>query len=162
MEIRDYENGDGAACQELRRAAFHGVFSGILSQDAVQAGAESYTVAEFSERIGTMETCVAVVGDVVVAFCTIRVLSPTRAELLYLYVGADHRGTGIGSRLVRRAERRISDLHPELETICLETAVPGYNQPFWERMGYRFVGASTCDYPTAKIPAVRLEKRSGT
>ena len=159
MEIRDYRAEDGAACHELRHTAFLEVFSRILSPDAIRAGTESYTISEFSALISTMETRVASIGDIVAGFCSIRVQSRTRAELLYLYVGPDHRGTGVGSRLAHDAERRISNSHPDLETIFLETAVPEYNQSFWERLGYRLVGPSSCDYPTGKIPAVRLEKR---
>ena len=81
------------------------------------------------------------------------------ATLLYLYVGPKHRGIDVVSRLVRQAERRISRAHPELETIVLDTAVPKYNQSFWERLGHRLVRASSCDCPTGKIPAVCLENR---
>jgi GNAT superfamily N-acetyltransferase len=162
LEIRSFRAEDGAACHELRRAAFLGVFSGFLPPDAAQAGAESYGVAEFTEQIGAMETYVAVRGEVLVGFCSIRVLSATHAELLYLYVASDHRGTGIGSQLVRHTEQRALRAHPELTTLCLDTAVPEYNQSFWERMGYRPAGPSFCDYPAGRIPAVRLEKRVGS
>ena len=159
MEIRNYRSGDGAVCHELRRDAFLSIFSRSLPPDVVQTGADSYNVTEFAQRISTMKTYIALESDVVVGFCTIRILLPTRGELLYLYVGADHRGTGIGTRLAREAEQRVSSSFPELETIFLDTAVPEYNQVFWERIGYRLVGPSSCDYPTGRIPAVCLEKR---
>ncbi len=158
-EMRDYRTEDGAACHALRRSAFLDVFSQSLPQDAVQAGADSYSVSEFTERIGAMQTFVATVGEVVVGFCSIRLLSPTRAEVLYLYVSPEHRRSGMGARLARHAEQRVVSSHPELETLFLDTAIPDYNQAFWERIGYRLVGPSACDYPTGSIPAVRLEKR---
>jgi GNAT superfamily N-acetyltransferase len=159
MEIRDYRPPDGTACHELRRGAFLGVFSDLLPESAVQAGAESYSAAAFTERIGAMETFVVLVGDLVGGFCTIRVSSPTRAELLYLYVSPDHRGSGVGSQLVRHSERRALSAHPEIKTIFLDTVVPEYNQLFWEKMGYRPEGESVCEYPTGTIVAVRLEKK---
>lgn len=158
-EMRDYRTEDGAVCHALRRRAFLDVFGKSLPQDAAQAGADSYGVSEFSERIGAMETFVATVGEAVAGFCSIRLLSPTRAEILYLYVSSEHRRSGIGSRLARHAEQRVSSSHPELETLFLDTAIPEYNQAFWERIGYRLMGPSSCDYPTGSIPAVRLEKR---
>jgi GNAT superfamily N-acetyltransferase len=161
LVIRDYSPEDGEVCHELRRAAFLGVFSKTLPQDAVRAGAESYGVSEFVDRISAMETFVASVGGVVVAFCSMRPLTTTRAELLYLYVSPHHQGTGIGSRLARYVERHVTSSHPELETLFLDTAVPEYNQAFWEHMGYQSAGTSVCDYPTGQIPAVRLEKRVG-
>jgi ribosomal protein S18 acetylase RimI-like enzyme len=157
--MRDYRAEDGLACHALRRRAFLDDFSQSLPQDAVQAGADSYGVSEFAKRIGAMETSVATVDDVVAGFCSIRLLSPTRAEVLYLYVDSEHRRSGIGARLARHAEQRVSSAHPELETLFLDTAIPEYNQAFWERIGYQLVGPSSCDYPTGRIPAVRLEKR---
>jgi ribosomal protein S18 acetylase RimI-like enzyme len=157
-EIRDYRSEDGAACHELRRAAFLGIFRRFLPKDAFQAGAESYGFDDFAERIGAMATFVATVDESVVGFCSMQVPSPTCAELLYLYIGSVHRGAGLGSRLVRHAEQRVSKAHPNLEKFFLDTAVPEYNQSFWERVGYRQVGTSFCDYPTGRIPAVRLEK----
>jgi GNAT superfamily N-acetyltransferase len=159
LRIRNFRAADGAACHELRRAAFLGVFGGFLSQEAARAGAQSYGVAEFAERIGAMETCVAVRGGVMIGFCTIRVLPATSAELLYLYVASDHRGTGVGSQLARHTEQQVLRSHPEITTLFLDTAVPEYNQSFWERLGYRPAGPSSCDYPSGRIPAVRLEKR---
>jgi GNAT superfamily N-acetyltransferase len=159
LEIRDFRPGDGAACHELRRAAFLGVFGSFLSQEAARAGAESYSASEFSQQIATITTFVALAGDAIVGFCSVRMISRTLAELLYLYVGANHRGAGVGAALVLHAEQRILDLHPELEVLFLDTAVPEYNQSFWERMGYRFLESSVCEYPTGSIPAVRLEKR---
>jgi GNAT superfamily N-acetyltransferase len=158
LEIREFRTEDGTACYELRRSAFLGVFTGVLSPKAAQMGADSYSAAEFSRRIGGMVTHVATLGSEIAAFCTIRKESQTHGELLYLYVGEKHRGTGIGSALVRYSEKRVLELNPNLGTLYLETAVPKYNQPFWERMGYRFVGSSVCEYPTGSIPAVRLEK----
>jgi ribosomal protein S18 acetylase RimI-like enzyme len=158
FEIRDYTPSDGAACHRLRRNAFLGVFSKNLAGTVAQVGADSYGVFEFAERIGAMETSVATIEGAVVGFCTIRVDSLVRAEVLYLYIDSQSRGAGIGSRLMHQAEKRVLSSHPELVSLYLDTAAPDYNQGFWERMGYRYVGPSTCDYPSGKIPAVRLEK----
>ena len=158
IEIRDYRCEDGAACHEIRRSAFLDTFSGFLARDAVEAGAGSYAVDEFARRIGTMATFVATLDGAVAGFCTIHVTSVRCAELLYLYIRAMHRGAGLGARLVRHAEQQVWKDQPGLETFFLDTAVPHYNQSFWEHMGYRYVGRSVCDYPTGRIPAVRLEK----
>ena len=47
---------------------------------------------------------------------------------------------------------------PDIDTIVVDTIIPKYNQKFYEKMGYEKVGESFCDYPLAKIGAVRLEK----
>ncbi|MFN2227050.1 MAG: GNAT family N-acetyltransferase [Anaerolineae bacterium] len=159
LEIRDYRPEDGAACYTLRREAFLNVFAGFLPGHIVQAGADSYGQLEFAERIAAMDTFVAWVGGEFAGFCTVRLLSPERAELLYLYVVDQQQGRGVGARLVRHAEQRVRSAHPALETLFLDTAVPDYNQGFWEHVGYQPAGQSFCDYPTGKIPALRLEKQ---
>ena len=159
IKIRDYVPSDGVICHRLRRDAFLRVFSESLSDSATQTGADSYDVVEFAQRIGAMETFVATMEGFVIGFCTIRIDSPAHAEVLYLYIDLQHRGVGIGSRLIRHAEKKVLRLYPEISSLYLDTAIPEYNQGFWEAMGYRYVGSSTCDYPNARIPAVRLEKR---
>jgi len=156
--IRDFTPADGVVCHSLRRSAFLGAFSASLAPDAALAGAGSYDVAEFAERIAALETLIATIGESVVGFCTIRVDPPDRAEVLYLYIDSQRHGAGIGSRLVHESERRVLSSHPAITTLYLDTAVPNYNQAFWERMEYRYVGSSTCSYPSSRIPAVRLEK----
>jgi ribosomal protein S18 acetylase RimI-like enzyme len=162
VEIRDFRMDDGTACHALRRTAFLEVFSRFLPEDAVRAGAESYGVAEFTERLGGIDTTVATIDNVVSGFCSIQLHSPTRAEILYLYIGADQQGVGLGSRLVRRAERQALLMYSQLETIFLDTAVPEYNRAFWERIGYNPAGSSYCEYPTGRIPSLRMEKRVGS
>jgi ribosomal protein S18 acetylase RimI-like enzyme len=158
FEIRDYRSDDGAACHEIRRSAFFDTFNDFLPRADVEAGAASFAVDAFEQRLGAMRTFVATRDGAVVGFCTMRRVSERRAELVHLYVSATHRGTGIGPRLVRHAEGRMLKEMPSLETIYLETCVPLYNQPFWERMGYRVVGKSACEYSTGSIPSVRMEK----
>lgn len=157
--IREYREEDGLACWELRRAAFRGPFRPYLDEERAAAGAESYGVQEFACRLHELETSVASEDDTVVGFCAMRRISAQRVELLYLYVHAEHQGRGVGTRLVRHAEACTVRRHRALKSIYLDTAIPAYNQAFWEAMGYRPVGPSFCEYPTGKIPAVRLEKR---
>lgn len=159
IAIHDYGVSDGVTCHRLRRDAFLEVFSEILPDKDVRAGADSYDVSEFADRIGTMETIVATMEGNIVGFCTIRIDSPECAEVLYLYIDPQHRGAGIGSSLIHHAEKRVSDSYPGLASLYLDTVVPEYNRGFWEAMGYRYIGPSTCDYPNAKIPADRLEKK---
>lgn len=158
VEIRDYTWGDGIICYDLRRSAFLNVFSKNLSPTEIRAGADAYRANEFADRIGGMETYVATIGGDVAGFCTIRVDTSIRAEILYLYINSGLRGIGVGSQLLQKAERRVLESHPKLTTLYLDTVVPGYNQGFWERMGYRYTGPSTCNYPGGTIPATRLEK----
>jgi ribosomal protein S18 acetylase RimI-like enzyme len=161
VEIRGYQPGDGSICHGLRRSAFLGVFSQWLSAQSARIGAESLDVGDFERQLSTLQTSVATIGGRVVGFCTTRMSSPTRAEILYLYIDSRYHGMGIGAQLVRRAEQRLIGSHRELTSFYMDTAVPDYNRGFWERMGYRYVGPSTCRYPNGEISAVRLEKPVG-
>jgi GNAT superfamily N-acetyltransferase len=161
MAIRAYRPEDAAACYRLRREAFLGVFRESLTEDAAMVGADSFSPSEFAARIGDMQTLVATSGGEIVGFCTTQMLSEDEAELLYLYIEKDHRGLGIGSRLVHQAEQLAASSCSVLRTIVVTTAVPDYNKGFWERMGYRSKGTTMCDYPTGKLTALRLEKNAG-
>ena len=158
IEIRDYASGDGVICHRLRKSTFLDVFSETLTYEEARAGAYSYNAVEFSERISSMETYIATTGGAIVGFCTMRIDSPVRAEVLYLYIDSKYQRAGIGTHLVQHSEEMVKRTHPLISTLYLDTAVPDYNQRFWVRMGYGYDGPSTCIYPNGKIPAIRLKK----
>jgi ribosomal protein S18 acetylase RimI-like enzyme len=159
--IRAYQPSDASACHALRRAAFLGAFGEFLSPEEAQAGADSYDAAEYAARIGGMTTWVAVRDRAIVGFCAVRVHPQARAEVAYLYVGEEHRGAGLGSRLLRHAEKYISEAHPDLAAFFMDTVVPKYNQGFWERMGYRVVGKSGCEYLEIKARGAEARETRG-
>ena len=97
-------------------------------------------------------------GSEPVGFSTIRYPEPGTAEILYVYVDLGQLGQGIGTRLVRHAEHWIRGKHPEVTSIVLDTAVPEYNQAFYEHLGYAEQGRTVCRYPTGEVAAVRLIK----
>lgn len=109
--------------------------------------------------IGALDSFVAWQGGARIGFVTIRYPEVTTAEILYVYVDLDHLGEGIGSRLVRHAEDWIERKHPEVTGIVLDTAVPRYNQAFYENLGYTEYTHTVCRYPAGEVAAVRLTKR---
>lgn len=158
MIIRPAEPDDAPVCHELRRRAFLEVFSRYMDETVTAAGADAYTPAEFGRYLAEMPTSVAVAGEQVVGFCTVRRRDGDEAELLWLYVGLEARGKGVGSRLARHAEE-LAHLHfPGVSRIVLVTAVPDYNQAFYERLGYRRVGMEEIRYPKASAFMVKLGK----
>jgi ribosomal protein S18 acetylase RimI-like enzyme len=158
VSVRPFEPADGPFCHALRREAFLKVFSADLDERAVRTGAEAFDPDEFERLIGGLDSFVAIEGTVRVGFCTIRYPEREKAEILYLYIDPGHRGTGIGTLLMHHAERWIAERHPEVTSIVLDTAVPSYNQGFYEGFGYRELGPIVCRYPDGEIPAVRLIK----
>jgi ribosomal protein S18 acetylase RimI-like enzyme len=158
LSIRPFEAADGPFCHALRREAFIDVFGRELDGAAVRAGAEAFEPEDFGRMIGSMDSSVAFKGADRVGFCTVRYPDQATAEILYVYVDPAHRGRGIGTRLVRHAECRIRDNHPEVTVIVLDTAVPRYNQAFYEHLGYVPYGHTVCRYPAGEVKAVRLIK----
>jgi GNAT superfamily N-acetyltransferase len=159
--VRPFEAPDGAFCHKLRREAFLKVFSLELTADQVRAGADAFDVDEFGKIIGALDSFVVWDGSRRVGFCTIRYPNEQKAELLYVYVHLGHLGEGIGSLLVRHAERWIRQQRPKVTTIVLDTAVPRYNQAFYENLGYAEHSRTVCRYPAGQVAAVRLAKTVG-
>lgn len=157
--LRAFTPADGPACHALRRDAFLEAFRDHLDDAAARRGAESYDASAFTVLLAGMTTRVAERDGAVVGFCAVRESSATTAELLYLYIDPAARGARLGTELACRAEEDFLGAHPGVTTLVLDTAVPGYNQVFWERQGYRYVGESSCAYPDGDIPAVRLAKQ---
>jgi GNAT superfamily N-acetyltransferase len=142
----------------MRCEAFRTVFTQELSPEVLEAGVDAYAPEEFGKLIGGMHSFVAVEGAEPVGFCTVRVLDGTTAEILYLYIKLDRLKRGIGTKLARHAESWIAQRYPGISRLVLDTAVPAYNQAFWERSGFSRVGPSVCKYPAGDAPAVRLAK----
>jgi GNAT superfamily N-acetyltransferase len=158
FSIRRFEPADGPFCHAARREAFLKVFARDLDERAVEAGAEAFDPEEFGRRIGRLDSFVAVEGDTRVGFSTVRYPEEKTAEIMYVYVDLDRLGEGIGTLLVTHVEQWIRDEHPEVASIVLDTAVPGYNQTFYEKLGYSRMGTAVCRYPEGEVEAVRLIK----
>ena len=47
---------------------------------------------------------------------------------------------------------------PGISRLVLVTAVPAYNQAFYERLGYTGVGEEEIAYPTATVAVVKMAK----
>ena len=159
IEIRPFSPMNAEACLNMRGEAFTQVFSKELEPEAVSAGANAYTASDFTRMAETMPTFVAWKKEDPIGFCTIRLLDRSTTEILFLYVSLDHLKQGIGSHLLQHMEKWLAEQYPEVSDIVLDTAIPLYNQSFYEKFGYSVISRSVCTYPHAKIPAVRLSKK---
>jgi len=156
--VRPFSAHDADACFRMRREAFIRVFCQELGPKEVDAGANAYKAGEFAEMIGAMHSFVAMDGQEPVGFCTVRLLDPATAEILFLYVGLDRVKQGVGTRLLHHAERWVAERYPDVFRVVLDTAVPLHNRRFYEKLGYSESAKSVCKYPNREVPAVRLSK----
>ncbi|MCP3922057.1 MAG: GNAT family N-acetyltransferase [Desulfobacterales bacterium] len=90
-------------------------------------------------------------------YCISRFVEDT-IEILFLYIRLDSLRKGIGVKLVKYFESWIKEHHRKIEHIILNTAVPKYNQKFYERIGFSKSGESVCEYQEGSVVAVRLMK----
>ncbi len=156
--IRGFRPDDAEACFRIRAEAFVKRFYAEIGPEGVVAGINAYLPSDYVRLAESSPTFVAVQEEVVIGFVTLCFVDDTTSRILFLYVRLDRTGEGIGSALVRFLEEYVRKEHPHIRQIVLNTAVPRYNQAFYERMGYVRRGESVCQYPDGPVTAIRLVK----
>jgi len=159
IQIRKFIPSDAEACFRIRTEAFIKLFYDEIGPDAVTAGINAYMPDKYVHLAETIPIFVALDGNTPIGFIASRLVERAIIEILFLYINLDYLRRGIGARLVRYLESWANKRHPEVGRIIVDTAVPQYNQKFYEKIGYSTVGKSTCQYPDDTIKAVRLMKK---
>lgn len=159
VTIRPFRAADAEACLGLRAAAITRIFAAEMPAAAVAGAIAAWTPAGFARAAGERPTFVAVAGGKTVGFAMLRLLDAGTAELAYLYVDLDRLRCGVGTRLLRHAEGWLRRHRPGVRRLELDTAVPGYNAAFYEKRGFRVVGAGRLEYPDgSRAPTVRMAR----
>jgi GNAT superfamily N-acetyltransferase len=156
--IRRLEPDDAEACFRIRTDAFVQRFYAEMGPEGVAAGINAYLPSDYARLAETSPAFVAVEEGVVVGFAALRVVDEATAGIHFLYVRLDRTGRGIGRVLVERLESCVRGDYPQIARIVLNTAVPRYNQGFYERMGYVHGGEGVCHYPGRSVRAVQMVK----
>jgi ribosomal protein S18 acetylase RimI-like enzyme len=156
--IRNFEPHDAEACFRIRTDAFVKLFYAEIGPQGVAAGINAYLPDDYVRLAKNSPTFIAVEDQEPVGFVTLRFVDGSTARILFLYVRLDRLGSGIGSALVGSLEDFVRKEHPQIERIVLNTAVPQYNQAFYERLGFVSSGESVVQYPDGPVTAVRLVK----
>jgi GMP synthase (glutamine-hydrolysing) len=159
VTIRPFRPADAAACLRLRAEAFTRVFAGQMPAAAVAGGIRAWTPASFARAAEERPTFLAESAGEPVGFATLRFLDAETAELLYLYVDLDRARRGVGTRLLRHVEDWLRHHRPAVRRLELDTAVPATNRAFYEKQGYRVVGAGRVEYPDGSTaPVTRMAR----
>jgi ribosomal protein S18 acetylase RimI-like enzyme len=156
---RPFLPSDAHVCLSLRTDAFKGLFVKEIGENAAQAGIEAYSPQDIIFLAENNPFFVAETYNAVVGFIGSKIHDKRTIEILYLYVDLNFLNRGVGSKLLLHFEDYVKNYLPDIDTIILDTIIPKYNQKFYEKIGYEKIGESFCDYPSAKIRAVRLEKK---
>jgi len=146
IKIRDFKSSDAEACFRIRVEAFIKLFYNEIGPDGVVAGINAYLPGKYIQIAETLPIFVAVDDEAKIGFIASRFIDHASIEILFLYITLDYLRKGIGSQLVSYLENWIRKQHPEIERIIVDTAVPKYNQKFYEKMGYSKLGESECQY----------------
>ncbi len=157
-EIRNFQPSDAEACFRIRSEAFIKLFYSEIGPDGVAAGINAYLPGKYIEMAKSMPIFVAVNDEEQVGFIASRFIENTTIEILFCYIKLDYLRKGIGTKLLRYLEEWIIQNHPEIRRMVVDTAVPRYNQKFYEKAGYLKAGDSKCQYPDRSVTAVRLVK----
>ncbi len=159
IEIRRFESSDAEACFRIRAEAFIKLFYDEIGPNGVAAGINAYLPGKYIQMAETMPIFVAVDGETQIGFIAARFVGSATIEILFLYIRLDYLRKGIGSQLIGHLENWVRKHHPQIERIIVDTAVPKYNQMFYEKCGYSKIGESECQYPEGSVKAIRLMKK---
>jgi GNAT superfamily N-acetyltransferase len=158
IEIRSFESSDAESCFRIRSEAFIKLFYDEIGPDSVVAGINAYLPEKYIQMAETMPIFMAVDGEAQIGFIAARFVEHATIEILFLYIRLDYLRKGIGSQLIGYLENWVRKHHPQIERIIVDTAVPKYNQMFYEKCGYSKIGESECQYPEGSVKAIRLMK----
>jgi GNAT superfamily N-acetyltransferase len=158
IEIRKFQPLDARDCFRIRASAFIKLFYDEIGSEAVTRGINAYMPGDFIQISENLPMFVAFENQSLVGFIAARSIEQSKIEILFLYVRLDTLGKGIGTMLAKHFESWVGQHASAVQQIVVDTAVPKYNQKFYERLGYAEVGDSECNYPAGSIRAVRLAK----
>ena len=94
-----------------------------------------------------------------VGFFSLRRVDAKTAEIPLLYLDRTAQGRGIGEPCVRFVEARIVREWPSVDTLFVDTVVPGVNAEFYKKMGFVDSHSVLCRFPELSLAALRLTKK---
>jgi len=158
VEIRHFESSDAEACFRIRVEAFVKLFYDEIGADGVVNGINAYLPMNYIQLSKAIPIFVAVDNKAQIGFITSRLVDHTTIEILFLYIKLEYHRKGIGTQLINHLEDWIKKEHPEIDRLIVNTAIPKYNQKFYQQNGYSIVGESECQYHDSSLKAIRLIK----
>ncbi len=158
IEIRKFQPIDVEDCFRIRASAFIKLFYDEIGAEAVTRGINAYMPGDFIKISEKLQIFVAFEKQSQVGFIAARYIEQLKIEILFLYIRLDTLGKGIGTMLAKHFESWVKQHDSLVQQLVVDTAVPKYNQRFYEKIGYSEIGHSECNYPDGSIRAVRLAK----
>lgn len=159
LSIRPFTADDAAACYQMREEAFRTIFAPAIGPEATAAGINAYSPARFAGMLASMHCFIAEQLGAMIGFSALKIIDPITAELSYLYVRRGLERQGIGARLLVFSENWLHRSYPAIHSLVLDTIVPAYNGPFYEKMGFQYDGERVLPYPDLPVKTVLMRKK---
>ena len=159
MDIRRFSADDAEFCFKTRSKALIRKFYGELNPEEVIACVNAYMPADYIRMAEEHPFFIGEQNHAPIFFFTLKRIDARTAELPLIYVDLACIGKGIGSTCIAYLEQWIAVNWPEVETLIVDTVVPGYNGAFYEKVGFRPLTETVCTFPDLDIKALRLIKK---
>jgi N-acetylglutamate synthase-like GNAT family acetyltransferase len=159
INIRDFKARDAETCFKIRSAAFIQKFYNELGARATSAGVNAFMPIDYVQMAQKIPFFVAEDASGIIGFFTIQRKVTLVAEIPLIYIDLNQLGKQIGQTFMEYIEQWVTTNWPEVTTLIVDTVIPEYNSGFYQKVGFKPVGDSICDFPDMQVPAMRLEKK---
>jgi GNAT superfamily N-acetyltransferase len=159
ITFREFAASDAPFCFRVRCRAFVLQFTSELSLVEIAAGICAFVPEDYVQMTERMDLFIVEEADQAVGFFSLKRIDDETAEIPLLYLDRPAQGRGIGGLCIQFIEDRITRCWASVETLFVDTIVPGVNGGFYKSVGFMDSGSVVCRYPDLSLEARRLTKR---
>jgi GNAT superfamily N-acetyltransferase len=159
MNIRKFKPDDAEACFRLRSDAFIQKFNDELSLQDIASAVNAYMPGDYIRMAQEMPFFIVEENGRIYGFFNLKREDLNTAELPLIYVGLDALGKGIGSACIDYIEEWLSSNWKEVTHLIVDTVIPKYNGKFYEKMGFKSICDTYCEFLGHRLKALRLAKK---
>ena len=159
MHFRKFAPEDAQFCFQLRNQAFTDLFGGQLQPEEVAAAVNAYQLADYIRMAGKGAFFIVEHRDSRAGFFYLQRIDPATAELCLIYIDPRFHQRGIGRGCIGHIDRWVSANWKKVDTLIVDTVIPGYNALFYQKAGFTPLGQSVCVLSGMPVKALRLSRR---
>ena len=159
MKFRRLAPEDARYCIELRKRAFTDLFQDQLQPDEIAAAANAYQPDDFIVMAAKGPFYIVEEMGYRAGFFYLRRRGSATAELCLIYIDPRFHRRGIGRGCIRYMDKWVSSHWKEVDTLTVDTVIPGYNADFYQKAEYTPLKQTFCKLAGMRVKALRLSKR---
>ena len=158
MKFREFKVEDSDFCFRTRSNAYVKLFYEELGAERVALCVNSILPNDFVKMSLSIKIFIVEDQNEKVGFFTFKKVH-NKVEIPLIYFNTSQTRKGYGSKSMKFIEEWVKANWKDTTHIYLDTIIPKYNGKFYEKMGYKNNGKSSCEFLGRKIEAVRFEKQ---